>query len=470
MVSSRVTQPGRGSRPARAAGSSGAAARVAAVVVVAIVALGLLPVAVAGADRWPSPPAPPIGVVRPPRPEITPQPPPPSTTITFFGRGYGHGVGMSQYGARGRALDGQLAPAILAHYYPKTTLGQRDPATIVRVLVLTGFAATPAKPATITGRGGPWTIDGIATTFPADARLTLAPTAVGASTWTLTVLSSTSSLLATATVKTAVIVRPAAPVSLLELTSTASTANLYRGYLRVRLTTTAMVIDHVALDQYLRGVVPAEMPSRWPVEALKAQAIAARSYALYRSHPTTGTYDLTDDTRSQVYRGRRAETAATDAAISATAGTVVLSGSSPANAMYHSADGGWTENNENVFVSSTGAVVAGAVAYLRGSSDRRPDGTSYDAASPYATWKTATYTNAALSAILAKDPRTNVGTVTALDLSQRGVSGRLIRVVLTGSLGSKTVSGDVFVAAFNAGRPPSDPRLRGTLFATAPVP
>ncbi len=114
--------------------------------------------------------------------------------------------------------------------------------------------------------------------------------------------------------------------------------------------------------------------------------------------------------------------------------------------------------------------MAGAVPYLRGSSDREPDGTSYDAASPYATWKTATYTNAALSAILAKDARTSVGTLATLDLSQRGVSGRLIRVVLTGSLGTKTVSGDVFVAAFNAGTPTTDPPLRGSLFATAPIP
>src|SRR6476469_7537119 len=49
----------------------------------------------------------------------------PLPDITFYGRGYGHGVGMSQYGARGRALAGQLAPAILAHYYPRTTLGAR---------------------------------------------------------------------------------------------------------------------------------------------------------------------------------------------------------------------------------------------------------------------------------------------------------------------------------------------------------
>ena len=96
-------------------------------------------------------PPPPPGTVRPPRPTV---PPRPVTSVTFFGRGWGHGVGLSQYGARGRALAGQLAPAILAHYYAGTTLGQRAPSTIVRVLVLTGYVATAAKPATITGRGG----------------------------------------------------------------------------------------------------------------------------------------------------------------------------------------------------------------------------------------------------------------------------------------------------------------------------
>jgi stage II sporulation protein D len=230
------------------------------------------------------------------------------------------------------------------------------------------------------------------------------------------------------------------------------------------------IINFVEVDAYLRGVVPVEMPSSWPGEALKAQAIASRSYALNHTHPATGTWDLYDDTRSQVYRGQRAETTAGTAAVAATAGKVVRSGTAVANALYHSADGGWTENNENVFVSSTGAIVASPVSYLRGSSDRAPDGSSYDKSSPWATWKTATYSPAALSAILAKDPRTNVGTLTAIDLSQRGVSGRLIRATLTGSLGSKQVSGDVFVAAFNAGRPAADPSMRDTLFSTAPLP
>jgi len=390
--------------------------------------------------------------------------------LTFYGRGYGHGVGMSQYGARGRALAGQLAPAILAHYYAGTTLGTRSATTIVRVLVLSGLAATTARPATIIGRGGSWTIDGIAKTFPANAKLTLAPTAVGATSWKVTVLSSTGVVLHSATVSTVLIVRPTAAATLLQLASKATTTNVYRGFLRVRLTTTVMVINHLGVDAYLRGVVPLEMPASWPVEALKVQAIAARSYALSHIHPATGTYDLYDDTRSQVYRGQRADNPATDAVITNTKGSVLLKGTTVANAMFHSADGGWTENNENVFVSSTGSIVAGPVSYLRGSSDRAPDGTSYDKASPYATWTTATYSIDALGAILATDTRTNVGSLIRLDLSRRGVSGRLISVTIVGSLGSKTVSGGVFRTVFNAGRPATDPTLRGTLFDLQPIP
>jgi stage II sporulation protein D len=212
------------------------------------------------------------------------------------------------------------------------------------------------------------------------------------------------------------------------------------------------------------------MPPSWPAEALRAQAIAARSYAAARLHPGTGTFDLYDDTRSQVYRGVEAEAAATNAAIEATSGVVLKSGSAIANAMFHSTGGGATEHNENVFVSATGAIVASPVSYLRGSTDRRPDGTAWDDGAPLATWKTATYTIAELSLILGRDARTNGGTLQRLDLSRRGVSGRLISVGLVGSAGAKRVSGDVFRSVFNAGRPAGQPELRSTLFDTRPIP
>jgi stage II sporulation protein D len=212
------------------------------------------------------------------------------------------------------------------------------------------------------------------------------------------------------------------------------------------------------------------MPSTWPTEALKAQAVSARSYAARRIRPGVSYFDITDDTSAQVYLGVLVEKPTTTAAIDATAGVVLRSGSSIVNAMFHSTGGGATENNENVYVSPSGAKVASPVSYLRGSSDRRPDGTAYDSTSPYATWSTATYSRSRLSAWFGSDPRTNVGTLTKLDLRVRGVSGRLIRVTLIGSLGSKTVSGNVFREIFNAHRPAGDPILRSTLFDTKPVP
>ena len=392
-------------------------------------------------------------------------------TTTFYGRGYGHGIGMSQYGARGRALAGQAAREILTHYFKNATLGHRHTDTIVRVLLLTDFVGTAVKPLTIVGRSGPWTIDGIEATFPADARAIFWPTASGATTWQLRVISATGAVLHESMVTTLYQhIRPAATATLLELTSKPSAMNVYRGFLRVRLAAMAMVMNHVPLDKYLRGVVPLEMPALWPLEALKSQVIAARSYALTRLHPTTGTYDVYDDTRSQVYRGFEAENGVTNAVISGTRGAVLLSGTKIVNAMFHSADGGWTENNENVYTSPTGQIIVDPVSYLRGSSDRAPDGTSYDKTSPFATWQTKSYTGSALSAIFATDSRTNVGTLTGLDLSRRGVSGRPISVTLTGTLGPKTVSSAIFRSVFNAGKPAADPQLRSTLFDTQPIP
>jgi stage II sporulation protein D len=393
---------------------------------------------------------------------------PPETT--FHGRGWGHGVGMSQHGARGRALAGQTAAEILGHYYAGTTLGTKDPASAIRVLLLNKLAASAGAPLTILGRGGDWSVEKVGS-FPADARLTAWPSTAGSTTWTYRVTSSGGTVLKPPTaVSGGFVVRPGAGASVLQLDSKPSTYDTYRGALRVRLSTTAIVVNELGLDAYLRGVVPLEMPSSWPTEALRAQAIGARSYAAYRLHPATGTFDLYDDTRSQVYRGVEGEAATTNKAITDTAGIVVKSGSAIANAMFHSTGGGATEHNENVFVSATGAIVSSPVAYLRGSPDRAPDGTAYDAGAPLATWRTASYTRAELAAIFSKDGRTNVGSLSRVDLSRRGVSGRLISVTLVGSLGTRTVSGDVFRSVFNANRPSGEPELRSTLFDTKPIP
>lgn len=418
----------------------------------------------------------------PPTPPPTPAPAVGPTVlgdaVTFYGRGYGHGIGLSQYGARGRAMAGEDAPTILGHYYQGATLGAIDPATGIRVLVMSKWAASTDRPMTIYGRIAPWTVDGLAGAFPADARLRLFPTwstdaaGTATATWRLIVDLADGSILVDTAAPAEIVLRGTADESRLQLASKPTRYNIYRGSLRlvVHSSTRVSAVNELSLEHYLPGVVPVEMPSTWPAAALQAQAVAARSYAARRLRPGVSYFDVPDGATSQIYRGAVAEKPSTNAAIAATASIVLVSGSSIANTLFHSTGGGATEANENVYTTASGSRVARPVGYLRGGSDRAPDGTAYDATAPYATWATRTYSRAQLAGWFAADPRTNVGDLIALDLRDRGVSGRLVSVTLIGSAGTKRVSGEIFRAVFNARRPASDPSLRSTLIDTAPIP
>ena len=119
----------------------------------------------------------------------------------------------------------------------------------------------------------------------------------------------------------------------------------YHGSLEVRTSSNGLdAINVVELEDYVRGVVAKESPASWPIEALKAQAVAARSYAI--STAAHGTFDVFDDTRSQAYGGVGAETAKTDQAVAATHLQVVLYRGKVAQTFFFSTSGGHTENNE----------------------------------------------------------------------------------------------------------------------------
>ena len=101
------------------------------------------------------------------------------------------------------------------------------------------------------------------------------------------------------------------------------TSGLYRGSIEVMLDGGGVTaINEIDMDSYLRGVVAGEMPSTWPLEALKVQAVAARTYAL-ATRKTSGAFDQYPDTRSQVYRGVTGESVRSDAAVADTAGQIV---------------------------------------------------------------------------------------------------------------------------------------------------
>lgn len=138
----------------------------------------------------------------------------------------------------------------------------------------------------------------------------------------------------------------------------------YRGRLEVFANTrgSLTVVNVVALEDYVRGVVPNELsPGGWPeLEALKAQAVAARTYAVSNlGRFAAEGYDLTPDTRSQVYGGRSTEHPLTDRAVNETRGRVATYAGRPINALYTSTCGGRTEDAENIFGGE-------APAYLRG--------------------------------------------------------------------------------------------------------
>ena len=125
----------------------------------------------------------------------------------------------------------------------------------------------------------------------------------------------------------------------------------YRGSLLLKLSGNEIsVINELPLDAYLYGVVPEEMPAAWPLEALKAQTVAARTFAVFHGgrHIRDG-YDICADTHCQVYGGAAAEKPASTAAVDATRGMVLYSAGKPIDAFFHTDSGGMTENSEDVW-------------------------------------------------------------------------------------------------------------------------
>jgi stage II sporulation protein D len=184
----------------------------------------------------------------------------------------------------------------------------------------------------------------------------------------------------------------------------------YRGSVQVIPTGKQLLaINHVDLEQYLYSVLGAEMSTTFPAEALKAQAVAARTYALYRSQSTSQKpFDVDSTQASQVYRGLSSEANTTQAAVNATLGQIMTYQGKPILAVFHSASGGHTENVEDIWTDR--------VPYLRGVPD-------YDAGTPGFEW-TKTFTSSELSKSLkinqiksiAPDRTTQFGSVVSLKI------------------------------------------------------
>ena len=321
------------------------------------------------------------------------------------GRGWGHGIGMAQYGAYGYARDdGRPYAWILEHYYPGTTLA---PTSVGAVRVL---LADDRRSLTV-GSDAAFSVtdaEGRRYELPKGS-MELGPSLriqAGGETRTL-----------------ATPVEFSRGSSYLELGGRS-----YRGKLVVRASGgTLAAINRVGLEEYLYGVVPDEMPPGWAIEALKAQAVAARSYAVV-SRRTTGVFDLFSDTRSQVYGGVRSEEARTNAAIDATARQVLLHGGRVAHTFFHSTSGGRTAAIEDVWNASP-------VPYLVSVPD------PHDRLSPYHRWGPFRFTASALVRRLGSlaPPGSLLDVVVDRNRSQRAE-----RVAARGSRGATSFAGTSF--------------------------
>lgn len=270
--------------------------------------------------------------------------------LLLRGHGFGHGVGMSQWGAQGYAEQGATYQQILGAYYPGTTL-ETAPATDIRVLLAEGrktLSISSGQPITVTDGNG------VAHTLAAGTtKLTPA--------LELAVDGGAAQPLAPPLVF--------APASGSALTL----GKPYRGTITVNVVKKRLeAVNTLALEDYVDGVVPAEMPSAWQPAALEAQAVASRSYAL-ATRRVGGDFDVFADTRSQAYGGIDAETPASTAAVAATQGEVLYYGDAIATTVFSSSSGGWTQ-------SAADAWGGRDVPYLTS----QPD--PYDSISPYHDW------------------------------------------------------------------------------------
>jgi SpoIID/LytB domain protein len=332
-----------------------------------------------------------------------------SVTWIVHGHGFGHGVGVSQYGAYGYAKHGEGYRFILAHYYTGTTIGQVSGLHVVRVLLdvsprdvgfsgatsACGRALDPARAYEAHRAGARVKLRSAAGRPLADCGRKLRAAGAGR-------------------------------VSIVGL-------GAYRGALEVvpsdESAGSLNVVNAVALEQYVKGVIANESPPSWPQAELRAQAVESRSFALSAGVEGNG-FDLYDDTRSQVYKGLASETAATNEAAEATRGQVVMYGGRVAETFFSACSGGHTESVQDVFGGPP-------VPYLVGVPD------PYDYYCPLHEW-TLKFSGPEISSKLS---RYLDGRLKQIAIAQRGASPRIMWARLYGTGGVTKVSGEQLEAA-----------------------
>jgi stage II sporulation protein D len=371
---------------------------------------------------------------------------PPGGQFTVHGRGFGHGHGMSQWGAFGAAQVKHLSGRqIVRFYYPHTrlvaTTGDRHIRVDLSAADSVDTRALQVGPAA-----------GLALSYGGSSHpLPLRRRHHRIKGWQLTRASTTTLRLRAFSQRRwhrmAVVGAAASfhdPASQIPVVLPGGTTRAYRGSVRAVLVSGVVeTVNAVRVSKYLLSVVPQEMPASWATTALRAQAIAARTYAEHAmAHPHASWFDIYGDTRDQAYGGVAAESATTTAAVKRTAGEVLETpGGSAILAQFGAADGGWT--------------ASGGVSYLPA---RRDPFDGLIASSAHA-WTTT------IPAAAVQSLAPSIGTLRDLEVTQRDGNGRwggrVTGIRLLGSAGSAAVDPTTF--EFGLG-------LRSTWWRPTPTP
>ncbi|WP_181407643.1 SpoIID/LytB domain-containing protein [Nocardioides sambongensis] len=356
-----------------------------------------------------------------------------ASALTLQGRGYGHGHGLSQYGAQGAASQhGRSYRQILSFYYPGLRLGRAGGS--IRVLITAD------------------TTDDVVVRHAAGLRFrqvaggrTWKLGRAGAERWRITAVGGRSRLSVLDggwhTVRTvrgeAEFASSGKPLRLV----TPSGTRAYAGALRSSIVAGGRAtVNVLSMEAYLRGVVPLEVPALWHPQAVRSQAVAARTYAAFeRASNAKDAYHLCDTSSCQVYGGVGQSHPASDRAIRATRRQVLRTkGGALAFTQFSASNGGWTTK--------------GSFGYLRA----RQDPWDRWSGNPYRSWKHG------LAAGAIENVYPGIGDYRRVRIVKRDGNGawggRVVSIRVIGSAGSTTVSGDAFRIAFG---------LRSTWFRVA---
>jgi stage II sporulation protein D len=345
-----------------------------------------------------------------------------ATLFTLSGHGWGHGIGMSQYGALGYAQHGWTHQQILQHYFTGTTIGQLPSGTKERVLLISSRPSIHlsfAQAATASDH------EGTSRSLPAGA-YRVDPGVVAGQ---LRLWSKASGKYVWKGIVSPLQVAPhGGPLRLDDAVNGYIHDHWWGDFRIARSGGSLSLVDVVGMERYVSGVVPCEVPASWLPEAVQAQAVAARSYAAATAGG--GTFDAFADTRSQMYCPVERQVAASDAAVAATKHQVVRYGGQVATTFFSSSSGGRTSS----LAASWGSPNQPYLVPVR---DR------YDGAgglNPNHTWAPRHFSPSGLGSALGVG-----GSVSSLDTTIDGPSQRVLSVLVHGSGGDHSLTaGDVF--------------------------